>query len=89
MIPESQASSKHASHFKCHQRRAKLTIFLSSNCSTDLPDAQKSLLLEQHVDVVDAKRRQLLVRAVQAHEQSAEGDVAFAVPDCQFVTIST
>jgi hypothetical protein len=42
-------------------------------------DAQQSLLLEQHVDVVDAKRRQLLVRPVQAHEQSTERDVAFAV----------
>ena len=66
---------------KCHQRRAKLT-FPFSNCLpprlTVLPDVQQVLLLEQHVDVVDAKRRQLLVWPIEAHEKSTEGDVTFA-----------
>jgi hypothetical protein len=67
---------------KCHQRRAKSTFPFSDRLPqqlTILPDVQQILLLEQHVDVVDTERRELLVRSFEAQEKSTEGDVTFAI----------
>ena len=74
-------SNKHFSA-KCHQRRAKLSFPFSDRLPqklTILPDVQQVLLLEQHVDVVYAERRELLVRSFEAQEKSTEGDVTFAI----------